>query len=719
MVTLATIFPRGTLRRVMVGDALRGGIISAVPAMASALLGDPLLCWSAIAAFWTCFCDPGGARRTRLFYGVVFGLLASMASAFAAWIGTIPAVALVLVAMAGFIGGFAASLGPTVGSCASLVVTAFAISLVSPVATPENAVRYGLYFLYGNAWALAFGVVFWKSDPLAAARRAAANGWEDLATTVRSFAKQLVRLEPRSDTCSIWRVEVRKHIETVRKVASDYRRSSSVEFDAQARRALSLVEELEQVLACAAALDDLVARWSRVPSSHFWQAAQLSLTLEQLASLLDMASSSIGFDDEPPCEFDVRRRGFRARIDGFEDVCTTTALPRDYYADSVAIVTALRNADLAIERASRLQPVAASTDSSQRISLLSAAAETVGRLYREFKPGSLWFQHGFRVALVCVIAVFVVQHTQPNHGYWLILTALFLMQPTVANTLTLSAQRVAGTLLGAVLAVTIGAVVHSPLMLGLCILPLAVGTLAGRTVSYWAYTLFLTSHFVIVAQLGQPQSSEVELALARLLNSAGGAAIAAGVSLLAWPRFERHQLASALGLAMKAEADYLGAALRVAARDGNSPRVSLKALRRKSCLAIDAAEESIHRTLFEPSAQVKQAAAARRIVAALRRATGGGAMLEVLSSMEGEATSSAVLTAFAGCVEAEMQHCAQAIRDHSAREDVAVGTRPVVATAALPQPLQQAVRCIADEVEAVGHRARRLGSLIGESAAAS
>lgn len=158
-------------------------------------------------------------------------------------------------------------------------------------------------------------------------------------------------------------------------------------------------------------------------------------------------------------------------------------------------------------------------------------------LKEHFTPTSHAFLHGLRVAMAGALSVGLVQVWSLDHGYWMILTVFLILQPHVVSTLKTSLERVGGTVLGGLIAAALGHVIHDPLWLAALVLPISIGTLAGRTLSYVAYMLFLTPHFILVAQLAQPGDSEVGLTLLRLFNSVGGALLAVGISLLVCPRW--------------------------------------------------------------------------------------------------------------------------------------------------------------------------------------
>lgn len=143
--------------------------------------------------------------------------------------------------------------------------------------------------------------------------------------------------------------------------------------------------------------------------------------------------------------------------------------------------------------------------------------------------------HGLRAGLAAAISVGIVQYWSLDHGYWMTLTVFFILQPEFSNTFKSSWDRVVGTLFGSLVAAGIGEFIHTPLLLAATILPLSIGTFTGRSISYRAYIIFLTAHFIFVAELGQPSAHELGLSILRACNSLGGAVLAVGVSLLIYP----------------------------------------------------------------------------------------------------------------------------------------------------------------------------------------
>ena len=68
-----------------------------------------------------------------------------------------------------------------------------------------------------------------------------------------------------------------------------------------------------------------------------------------------------------------------------------------------------------------------------------------------------------------------------NHGYWMSLTLVFILQPYVATTWQRTVERVIGSVAGAIGASLLGLLMSTPLSVALAVLPIALGTFAART----------------------------------------------------------------------------------------------------------------------------------------------------------------------------------------------------------------------------------------------
>ena len=175
--------------RLPLEEAVRGGMVCAVPAVLAALLHDPLLCWSAIAAFWTVLSDPAGAGlRRRFVAGLALGIFGALGALCAVASSSVPLFTVVLTGAVVFVGGLLRSRGADVGLRALLAATAFSVAAAFPVHGLHAATHYALYFMVGNLWALACGVAMWRTSQTEPVRRAAFIYFSGMAAFVHRMA---------------------------------------------------------------------------------------------------------------------------------------------------------------------------------------------------------------------------------------------------------------------------------------------------------------------------------------------------------------------------------------------------------------------------------------------------------------------------------------------------------------------------------------------------
>ncbi len=70
------------------------------------------------------------------------------------------------------------------------------------------------------------------------------------------------------------------------------------------------------------------------------------------------------------------------------------------------------------------------------------------RLRRNMSPESALFRHAVRMSLVLCAGYAFIQFTGLQHGYWILLTSLFVCQPNYNATRHRLALRIIGTLVG-------------------------------------------------------------------------------------------------------------------------------------------------------------------------------------------------------------------------------------------------------------------------------
>ncbi|MFF8264621.1 FUSC family protein [Streptomyces virginiae] len=225
------------------------------------------------------------------------------------------------------------------------------------------------------------------------------------------------------------------------------------------------------------------------------------------------------------------------------------------------------------------------------------------RLAAHAGPRSVYFQNAVRISLALAAVRTVAGVESLPHGFWAMLAVLSLTRTTVAQTRATVRQALAGTLLGALLAAGVLALVGGHTHVYAVALPIVmlvaftVGPVRGVG---WAQGMFTLVVSFVFAQLAPVTW---RLAGVRLMDVIIGSMIGVVFGLLAWPRGAQSELhrAVAVLLAREAETVERTTAAVVAGRRDTAP--DDRALQ----LALSLAESAYAQRQSEPRAPVARA----------------------------------------------------------------------------------------------------------------
>src|SRR5690606_20716559 len=99
-----------------------------------------------------------------------------------------------------------------------------------------------------------------------------------------------------------------------------------------------------------------------------------------------------------------------------------------------------------------LGPVEANLDQRLLDSHPRTFVEAWHRVRAQFSMQSVLCRHALRLSLSLMVGFGVMSMTADPHGFWILLTIVFVSQPQYAATLKRLSQRVSGTILGLALA---------------------------------------------------------------------------------------------------------------------------------------------------------------------------------------------------------------------------------------------------------------------------
>ncbi len=620
---------RASLRNVLWLDALQAAAISAAPVILAVLAHEPRLGWSAIAAFWACFGDPGGPLRQRAGAMLALGLIGALFCFLASVSATHLWLLLPLTFVCCTFGGLLRVLGPAAAIVGTLLSAGFVVAAELPAPTWSDSLSYTLFFLAGAAWAILMTALVWRRRPWKDATHAVAHCYRSLADFADALARMYSGLTPATSP-QAWSAVTRPQRSALRAALEAARvRIREVQDARPSRRArahqlLYLLDHAEDsfiaLVAAADLLESNAPRWlGRGAGAH------LSHALHRYASLSNAIASTSDVNDAKQAQ--CLRERLAHYSAGLHELRGSAMAHAPELATMVPVLDRLLHAAQAVTQSLFDQGDVPAAPVRDR--LTEGRTKTAWRVLRQnlsFESDA--FRHALRVGVGATIAVALSKTFAVNHGYWMSLTLVFILQPYFATTWQRTLERVAGSVAGAIGASLLGLFLSTPLSVALAVLPIALGTFAARTIHYALFTFFLTSQFVLVTHIQQPEIYEPMLAALRAFNSVLGGILALLVGFLVWPEKEPRQLAGALSVALERHAAYARALLQEKSGEPGAGQ-DIVALRRMACLSADNAQASLQRLQQNPVHRDRNVGTAESLLNAMRRVTAAGTVLEI------------------------------------------------------------------------------------------
>jgi len=255
-------------------------------------------------------------------------------------------------------------------------------------------------------------------------------------------------------------------------------------------------------------------------------------------------------------EFDAEISTLIDPTDSRPDVPITASLDPALHARGVAIAAELV-ADAALEAAG----AEAVGDSRRGV----VGERSWRRLWQQVRSylsfRSVWFRNALRGATALALAVAVVEVTNVEHGFWVVLGTLSVLRSNALGTGSTALRAIGGTAVGFVVGAAIMIGVGSHLVLLWLLLPFAVlvAGVAPSMISFAAGQAGFTVALIILFNLIVPTGWTV--GLTRIEDVAIGAAVSVAVGLLFWPRGATAALGRALSDSFVESSEYLADAV--------------------------------------------------------------------------------------------------------------------------------------------------------------
>ncbi|MGO7074553.1 FUSC family protein [Rhizobium johnstonii] len=556
----------------------------------------PDLAFGAVAAFWTCLCDPFGGSWSRFQTMAKFAVLGAIVfalSSFGAHFGTVAATvtlfALVALCCLGrsYVPAFGP--GPAQGSFISAIAVVIGVSTPRPL---EGAVELGGYFLLGAAVTIVISTLIWPNHTNAPGRLMLVM----IYTRLRTMLSALIDLDQAPVTDS----------------------AAWLQYETLTRRAVRIAIERGR---------QIVARRLLGSKAH---GHAVDVAARLFAVLIALGQHRKGREKFAGDEV-LLLRDLDELLRQVIDCLDSGAMTSDPINQKASLLhsRASENPNKVFSRCIDGSAIAlmslAGTSSSPPRQETESKRLSPRTLRKPTMPSSVVWQQALRVTTAVTACHLIGIWFDVTLSYWGTIATLVVMQPAFGNTWARVIERATGTLLGGL--VTAVLLMGSPgdVMMTLMIVPLAAAVIALRTVNYALFMIFLTPMFMLLSDIIRPAD---DLILLRAVNESLGALFGVVASILVFPTNERVAISDALRAAVSANMSFAASVLR------SSHRADLTEIAKAQA---DAGVGSSRAEVAAAGLSFGKGAAAsadslKGILSALRNVCGASAVFEILGN---------------------------------------------------------------------------------------
>lgn len=213
------------------------------------------------------------------------------------------------------------------------------------------------------------------------------------------------------------------------------------------------------------------------------------------------------------------------------------------------------------------------------------------------------FRHSLRITLSIAVGFIIGIIFPLQNVYWILLTIVVIMRPGYGLTKQRSFQRIAGTILGGIIAFAVLSVVQNTVIIGTLTIVCMLLGYAFTTINYRIGATFVTIYVVFVYGMLTPDITNV--IQYRIIDTAIGAAIAFFANYFLWPSWEFLNLPVFIKKSIEANRNYL-AEISLYYNQKGTVTTSYRLARKNAFVELGNLMQSYQRMVQEPKSKQKQ-----------------------------------------------------------------------------------------------------------------
>lgn len=525
--------------------------------------------WAAFGAYMLSLIDYRGSHYRKITIQFIEAILIFIAAMVGMYVGS--SVILSVISM--FVVGIFAALIRNWSDYGSSIGVAVGFFFLFGIANPvdfETSLSYGCYVFGGALWAILITILsfpFTASNPL---RRSVAVIWKENTEYLDALILCYITEDETMDALAITQKEMDIRKATDHSIDLFARRESNTRLKAQH---YDMMMELRKTSSLFGAALNTIHEELEVLKSDDLKPVKDSVLYKTLSSLtqatarISIVIFTLRAEDLTMAKIRVKR--CEIAIELFKEACASLKLNEVEKQALKHLIESLHKSHYYLQQTilqieEKLNFKKSDYLENYKLSFNHFLAGLKPRVLIEFvremfNIDSQQFKYALRVAIGLTLAVFIFKFFKIDHGHWIALTMIIVIQPYYGATRKKGIERTVGTVAGIVLG---GVVMLLPLpheaFVGLLVVISFLVAYFLRN-NYKVGVFFVTVMMVVMMQISKQGSWE--LIGWRLLSTLIGALLAIVASYAFWPVWEKQRFPALLANALAQNKQYLKQAI--------------------------------------------------------------------------------------------------------------------------------------------------------------